>query len=196
MKTKLPRLVTERLVLCAFDLADAPTVERLAGAREVADATLNVPHPYPPGAAVEWISTHPADWEQGERLTLAIRLRESPEDLIGATSLSISATHRHGELGYWIGATFWGMGYATEAARVFIAYAFTELGLHRIQARHFQRNPASGRVMQKLGMQLEGVHRDAYLRWGRFEDTALYGVLAPEWGADGSTPPTQSEVDG
>ena len=63
------------------------------------------------------------------------------------------------------------------------AFGFGKLELHRIQARHFTRNQASGIVMQKLGMQLEGVNREAYLRWGRFEDVTVYGILAQEWAA-------------
>lgn len=63
-----------------------------------------------------------------------------------------------------------------------------ELGLHRIDGRHFVRNAASGGVLQKLGMRFEGVHRDAYLRWGRFEDVAVYACLAFEWKAGNTGP--------
>ena len=58
---------------------------------------------------------------------------------------------------------------------------FGSLGLHRIQARHLTRTPASGRVMQKLGMQPEGVNRDAMRKNDRFEDLAVYGLLVDEW---------------
>jgi RimJ/RimL family protein N-acetyltransferase len=180
----LPSLNTERLLLRPFVAVDAPTVERLAGAREVADTTLTLPHPYPPGAAVGWIDSHGSDWEKQTRLTLAICIAEASDDIIGAISLAMSLEHSHGELGYWIGAGMWGRGYATEAARSVISYGFATLGLHRIQAHHFVRNPASGRVMEKIGMRREGVHRDAYRRWGRFEDIASYAVLAPEWEKD------------
>ena len=176
----LPRLETERLLLRPFVASDAPTVEALAGAWEVAYTTLNIPHPYPAGAAAAWIGGHEAAWETGERLTLAICAAEAPDDAVGAIGLSLVPTHARAELGYWIGFPHWGRGYATEAARVLLLYGFTTLGLNRIQARHFVRNPASGRVMQKLGMRLEGVHRQAYLRWGRFEDVAMYAILASE----------------
>ncbi|HKG93136.1 MAG TPA: GNAT family protein [Gemmatimonadaceae bacterium] len=90
------------------------------------------------------------------------------------------AEHARGELGYWVGAGMWGRGYATEAARAVVSFGFATLGLNRIQARHFLRNPASGRVLQKLGMRCEGMHRQAYRRWGRFEDVAVYAILASE----------------
>lgn len=63
------------------------------------------------------------------------------------------------------------------------------LGIHRIEGRHFTRNAASGRVMQKLGMRPEGVIREAVRRWGTFEDLALYAVLGPEWDAARPAPP-------
>src|SRR5437868_7205178 len=95
----IPTLTTERLVLRAFLTADAPAVERLAGAREVADTTLNIPHPYPAGGGALWIATHVANWEALERLTLAIAPREAPNDLLGAIGLTIAREHAHAEIG-------------------------------------------------------------------------------------------------
>jgi RimJ/RimL family protein N-acetyltransferase len=186
-ESEFPRLVTARLLVRPFEAADGPTVERLAGAREVADTTLTIPHPYPAGGAVEWIATHADEWERRERLSLAICERASPTEILGAIGLGLAMSHARAEIGYWIGIPSWGRGYATEAARAVVSYAFDDLGLHRVQGRHLLRNPASGRVMQKLGMRLEGVHRDLYRRWGQFEDVAVYAVLAHEWEPDASS---------
>ena len=177
---EVPRLLTERLILRPFREGDGPSVEQLAGAREVADTTLTIPHPYPIGGGAAWIATHADAWNRGVDLTLAICDRNETEAVLGAISLRVSQAHRHGEIGYWIGAAYWGRGYATEAARRLTDYAFATIGLRRVQGRHFTRNTASGRVLQKLGMQLEGIHRDAYLRWGRFEHVAVYAILASE----------------
>ena len=184
MVADMPSLTTPRLVLRPFESADGSDVERLAGAWEVADTTLNIPHPYPEGAGVRWIKTHAAAWANGSSLTLAIALRASPTALVGAVSLAMAREHARGELGYWIALAEWGHGYATEAAHAMATFGFGELELHRIQARHFTRNEASGRVMQKLGMRFEGVNRGAYLRWGRFEDVSVYGILAEEWNTE------------
>lgn len=175
-----PLLHTARLTLRPFVPDDAPRVRELAGAYEVAQTTLNLPHPYPEGAAEAWIATHGPAWDAGERATYAIAEREGGA-LVGAIALAISAQHARGELGYWVGVPYWNRGYATEAARALAGLAFGALGLHRVQARHFVRNPASGRVMQKLGMRPEGVNREAMRRWGRFEDVAMYAILAGEW---------------
>lgn len=179
--TDIPHLTTRRLLLRPFRLSDGPSVERLAGMREIADTTLMIPHPYPIGGGALWIADHAAAWARRENLTLAVCAHASPDELIGAINLHMSLTHSHGEIGYWMSVMNWGHGFATEAARALVGYAFDTVALHRVQARHFTRNVASGRVLQKLGMRREGVHRDAFRRFGRFEDVTVYAVLASEW---------------
>lgn len=179
-----PTLQTDRLVLRPCELSDAPDVQRLAGAWEIADTTLRIPHPYPDGAAAEWIRTHQPGWERGTSVTYAITLRGTTP-LIGAIGLDISRHSSWGELGYWVAVSSWNRGYCTEAARAILTLGFTQLRLHRIQARHLTRNPASGRVLQKIGMRLEGVHREAVRKWDRFEDLAVYGALASDFAGGG-----------
>ena len=177
-----PTLTTERLMLRPFVDDDAFEVERLAGMREIADTTLNIPHPYPHGGAAAWIALHEPGWREGTSVTFAVVPRDTSK-LAGAISLMIKREHRRAELGYWIAIDRWNRGYATEASRRVIDFGFETLGLHRIQSRHFLRNPASGRVMQKLGMQREGVERDWAIKWDRYETLALYSILEPEWRA-------------
>jgi ribosomal-protein-alanine N-acetyltransferase len=176
---ELPVLRTARLELRPFVPGDAPRVMELAGAREIADTTLTIPHPYPEGAAEGWIATHQQAWEAGSGLTLAM-VDRSADAVVGAIGLTIKTEHASSELGYWVGVPYWNSGFCTEAARAVLDFAFDVLGLHRVQARHLMRNPASGRVMQKLGMRLEGVHRESVRKWDRFEDLAVYGILANE----------------
>ena len=180
MSAAQPVLVTPRLRLRPFSLADAPDVQRLAGTWAVAATTLTIPHPYPDGAAAAWIGTHEAACASGRGVAYAVTDADGGA-LLGAVSLALTPAHAGAELGYWIAEPAWGRGYATEAATALCAYAFASLSVHRIQARHFTGNPASGRVMQKLGMHREGILRAAVRKDGRFHDLALYAVLAPEW---------------
>jgi ribosomal-protein-alanine N-acetyltransferase len=175
-----PALETERLRLRPFSLTDAGAVQALAGAREVASTTLNIPHPYDDGMAEAWIRTHVPGYEADEQATFALTLRETQE-LVGAIGLVINRPHGRAELGYWVGIPFWNQGYATEAARELLRFGFEELELNRIFAQHVVRNPASGRVMQKAGMQHEARLRQHTNKWGVFEDIDLYGVLVHEW---------------
>jgi RimJ/RimL family protein N-acetyltransferase len=180
MSKERPTLQTKRLILRPFALADAPEVRRLASDRAIADTTLSIPHPYPDGLAEEWIGTHQARYEQGTQVSFAI-VRRADGALLGAIGIHPEAGHGHAEMGYWIGVPYWNQGYTTEAAAAVLHYAFTTLGLHRVFAEHMTRNPASGRVMQKIGMRHEGILREHMLKWGVYEDVAVYGILSSEW---------------
>ena len=175
-----PTLETVRLVLRPFALADAIDVQRLAGMLEVADTTLNVPYPYEDGLAEQWISGRSELFAAGAAVTYALTLQESGA-LIGSAGLRLTPEHRRAELGFWLGVQYWNRGYVTEAARALVNYGFAEMGLHKITASHFARNPASGRVMQKLGMTKEGSLRQDVRKGDGFEDLAVYGLLAEEW---------------
>ncbi|PDW05128.1 GNAT family N-acetyltransferase [Candidatus Viridilinea mediisalina] len=176
----IPTLDSVRLRLRAFNLSDGTAVERLAGDFAIADTTLTIPHPYPEGAAATWIATH-SEWAQcGKRWEWAITERNTGE-LLGAIGLSQERQHQRGELGYWMGQPFWNQGYTSEAAAAVLRHAFTTLGFNRIFAHHFARNPASGRVMQKIGMRLEGCQRQHIRNRDRFEDLVHYAILREEW---------------
>jgi RimJ/RimL family protein N-acetyltransferase len=171
-----PDLITPRLTLRAFRAADAPAVKRMAGDRAIADTTLNIPHPYEDGVAEAWIASHAGLRERSASVTYAVT-RTADDALLGAIGLTLREDQGRAELGYWIGRPYWGKGYATEAAGAMIAYGFERLRLHRIHACHLSRNPASGRVMQKAGMRLEGTLRGHVKKWGVFEDIVVYGIL-------------------
>ena len=174
-----PVLETRRLVLRPFNLSDAQTVQKLAGDRDVASTTKNIPYPYEDGMAEGWISTHQESYEQGKGVTYAITLKD--ETLVGAISLMSIIKEHQAELGYWIGKPYWNQGYCTEAGREMLRYGFVDLGLNRIHASYLSRNPPSGRVMEKLGMTHEGTRRQHVLKWGVFEDLELKGILKKDW---------------
>ena len=175
-----PTLHTARLVLRPYVLADAAQLQALAGAREIADTTRDIPHPYPDGAAEAWIASYDERWRAGTFVSVAICDIVS-DAVLGGMGLTIKPEYASAELGYWLGVPSWGRGYCTEAARELLAYGFEGLRLHRIEASHLTRNPASGRVLHKLGMQREGVRRHAIKKWDVFEDVAVCAILAPEW---------------
>ncbi len=174
----MPTLRTERLILQPFALSDAPTVQRLAGDREVATTTLTIPHPYDDGVAEAWIGKHREYWEEQKSLALAVTTSE--EGLIGAISFALKLAHRRAEVGYWIGVPFWNRGFATEAARALIDFGFDQLGLNRVEAQYFVRNPASRRVLEKVGMKFEGIRREHMVKWDVAEDVGLCAILASD----------------
>lgn len=173
-------LYTQRLILRPFEMEDIPAVHKLAGDKAIADKTLLIPHPYKEEDAQAWISTHPEKRKKDEAVDFAIVHRKQ-NNLIGAIGLTLHPEHYRGTLGYWIGKPYWGNGYCTEAAKGIIDYGFTVLGLNRIGSEHYERNPASGRVMQKIGMKYEGCLKQHLFKWGNFENAVLYGILKSDF---------------
>ena len=134
-----PTLHTERLLLRPFKAADADTVYRLAGVKEVAAGTL-LPHPYDLEAAAQWIAQQQESFAASNAITFAIVLAEE-ELLIGSIGMEIAHEHQLARLSYWLGTNYWNQGYCTEAVRAVLDYGFTRLSLHRIYAPHFHNNP-------------------------------------------------------
>jgi RimJ/RimL family protein N-acetyltransferase len=155
-------------------------VQELAGDVRVADTTSAVPHPYEDGMAASWISTHRGMFESGKGVVFAITLLSSGE-LVGAIGLDIKQDGRRGVFGYWIGAPYWGNGFCTEALIALISFGFEHYEIDRMYAVHMIRNPASGRVMEKAGLQYEGELREHLLARGKLETVRMYGILRREW---------------
>jgi RimJ/RimL family protein N-acetyltransferase len=133
----------------------------LAGDFEVARMTGMIPHPYSETAARAWLDRV----GQGEEGVVFAVSRE--RTLIGCTGYMPMDTE-HAELGYWLGKPFWGIGFATEAARAVIAHAFDAHGFAYLRAGHFMDNFGSQRVLNKLGFYPDGEEmRDCIARGER-----------------------------
>jgi len=177
---KQPDLESDRVLLRPYVERDAVRLQHLAGDHAIADTTLNIPHPYEDGMAEQWIGTHGELFAAGTHVIFAI-IDKATSELVGTVSLTVERRFNKANLGYWIGKPYWGQGYATEASGLIVEYGFRKLGLHRVASTHLTRNPASGKVMQKLGMQYEGTLRGDTMKWDRYEDLCVYGLLADEW---------------
>lgn len=173
-----PSLETQRLILRPFALSDSARVQELAGDRRIYATTQNVPHPYEDGMAEAWIASQASTFANQRGVDLAITLKVSG-DLIGAIGLVATPRHQRAELGYWIGHAYWGQGYCTEAAKAIIHYGFSVLHYHKITSCHIESNPASGRVMEKSGMQREGILVDEVFKDDRFHNVHTYGIIFP-----------------
>jgi [ribosomal protein S5]-alanine N-acetyltransferase len=180
MSARQETLATPRLHLRPFEMRDAAEVQRLAGDPVVSATALELPHPFLDGMAEAWIASHPELHAAGRLSAFAITVRGSGE-LCGAVGLTVEPEHGRASLGYWIGRPHWGRGYATEAARVVIAFGFERMDLRRIHADHLGSNAASGSVLRKLGMRPEGILRQHVRHRGVVDDLVLYGILRSEW---------------
>ena len=115
------------------------------------------------------------------KFQLAVVLKSTGQ-LIGSCGIRMRLPDAYeADIGYELNPQHWGQGYATEAARAIVQFGFTELGLHRIWSWCIADNVGSARVLEKLGMQLEGRLRENEYFKGRWWDTLLYAILDREW---------------
>jgi RimJ/RimL family protein N-acetyltransferase len=142
-------LTTLRLLLRPPMESDVESITGMLGEWEVARNLSSPPHPYGP----EHARAHLANSQQGRadcsgyNFAICRRQDETHVGMIGIRTRGDRAL----EMGYWIGKPYWGAGYATEAGRRMADFAFAELGLSHLMAGWFVDNPASGKVLAKLG---------------------------------------------
>lgn len=134
-------------------------------------------------------------WQEEEpRSRFQLAIVHSSGQLVGTAGLRRRTPEsRVAGLGYELAPSFWGQGYATEAAGALLEYGFSDLALHRIHAHCVAENRASVRVLERVGMRREAVFREHEFFRGRWWDVHWYGILASEWagttaGARASTP--------
>ena len=158
-------------------MADAPELQRRIDDLEIARNTLSIPHPYTLADAESWL----AKKERGDdEAAFAITMRDDGT-LAGCVGIIVHESDALGVLGYWIAAAFRNRGFVSEAVERVLRYGFEDLALNRVEAEHFSRNPASGRVMQKCGMRHEGTLRQRHRKWGEPLDCELYAILRSDW---------------
>ncbi|AEB43961.1 MULTISPECIES: GNAT family N-acetyltransferase [Micromonospora] len=130
-------------------------------------------------AARQWVRRR-ADWSNGTNVALALADPTDPAVLLGSVSL-----HRihdgDASIGYWVVPAARGRGLASAAVARVTAWAFAELGLHRIELCHAVGNPASCRVAERAGYLAEGTLRQSH-RYGdgRRHDEHLHARLATD----------------
>ena len=182
---------TERLLLRPFRLEDGPAVEKLAGDWNVARMTTRIPHPYPAGSGEAWIATHDAARQNNSVYPFAVTRAGELIGCVGLNNLDRKSwTQRVPdeqaalELGYWIGAPFWGQGFATEATAAVITFAFDRLRKTHLVAGCFRDNAASRRVLEKHGFASNGSRMLRSAAQGREVECILMAPLTRDaWAA-------------
>ena len=172
-------LVSNRLYLEPFTRQDAERTTELADDEKLA-SILGLPHPYKLKFAEGWIDSQPELIKKGEEYPLKIVSKEI-QAMIGTITLRIDKANHKGELGYWIGSTYWGYGFATEAVKRMVEFGFKDLELHKIGASVLCRNYNSQKVLEKAGLVKEGMLREDRRLLGKFEDIYVYGILKTEY---------------
>ncbi|MEG3976292.1 GNAT family protein [Microcoleus sp. herbarium8] len=178
--SNLPTIETERLLLRKITLNDASDMFEYACHSEVSEYTMWSTHTsledtkyfikslikmYKKRELVDWGIVHKVD-----------------EKFIGTCGfVEWSMNHSRAEIGYALSGRYWGEGYMSEAVNAVIEFGFREMLLNRIMGRCEVNNIASARVMEKVGMQLEGVLRQQLFVKGRYWDLKIYSILREEF---------------
>lgn len=149
---------TERLLLRPGWKEDAPALFAAIADEGIVRNLASPPWPYSLADAEAFLAT---ERRPDEPCFLLFRRTLGAPELIGTAGLGRKPSGQV-ELGYWIARPHWGLGYATEAAAAVVAIARDALRLDRLIAGHFLDNPASGRVLQKLGFRPIGLVADRY----------------------------------
>jgi RimJ/RimL family protein N-acetyltransferase len=177
---------TARLVLRPFRREDVSDVLAYANDETFARFVPTLPWPYAQEDAEEFVEEAVAhDWSFGPLFAV-----EHDGRVIGSSSLGVDTA----ELGYVIGPAWRGRGFATEVAGQMLAVGFDRCGLEVIWAQTDARNLASRRVLEKVGMRLDGVLRGRRVRWGERSDEHHYSILRDEWRK--ATGPTSRGAEG
>ena len=142
---------TPRLTLRPGWPEDAPALTRAIAHEAVAMKLARLPWPYHEGHAAAWLALPRG---ASDAVCLILSHEHAYPELVGC--IGIEARDGEPELGYWLTPSAWGRGYTTEAGRAVIDMARHALGIRRLRSAHFIDNPASGRVLTKLGFRATG----------------------------------------
>jgi ribosomal-protein-alanine N-acetyltransferase len=178
------RLLGRRVVLRAPRPGDVPELRALLRANATHLSPWSPSRPAASWSSLVEVSRAVArerqEWRRGEAFVLLVALRERGQPLIGRVALTqvVRGGFQNASLGYWIARDRQSRGLGTEAVELALRLAFSQLGLHRVQAAVMPRNLASRRLLDKLGFRQEGLaHRYLQIA-GRWEDHVLYALTS------------------
>ena len=180
MSLPTPTLHTARLRLRPFSEADADALFALHSNAHVLRYWDSPPWT-DRGRAGRFLTTCRQIEEEGSGARLAMD-RVSDRAFVGWCGLTRwNPDYRSASMGYCLAAAAWGHGYATEAARAVLQWAYETLDLNRVQAETDTRNVASAHVLEKLGFVREGTLREDCIVNGEVSDSWVFGLIRREW---------------
>ncbi|MCA1060193.1 GNAT family N-acetyltransferase [Rossellomorea aquimaris] len=177
-----PTLETDRLILRRMRQDDTQIVfDRWLSDERISDHRISPAHKNVLETKIR-VEKIVSGYDSKKFCYWGIELKDS-HDLIGEIDL-YDFDHATGncEVSYSIGYDWWNKGYGTETLKAVVEFAFIHMNLHKLSASHNTDNPASGRIMEKVGMKQEGIIRHMIRNAkGQYKDCAVYGMLREEY---------------
>jgi [ribosomal protein S5]-alanine N-acetyltransferase len=177
MASNNPAINAAPLILRPWKFSDTNALVRHANNPKVSANLRNrFPYPYTPAHAQAWLARCAGVTDRPHDFAI-----EFEAEAIGGIGLEfLSDVHRMtAEIGYWLGESMWGRGFATTAVKAVTSYAFAAFELYRLQAMVFEWNLASARVLEKAGYSFEGRFRNYVVKDDRVGDALIYAKLCP-----------------
>lgn len=176
----LPTLETERLILRKVTLDDVEDMYLYASDEEVAKYVVWDRHKSinDTKAFIEFVLNN---YQNKQVAPWGIEYKENGKFIGTIDFVWWQPNHKTAEIGYVLSKEYWGNGLTTEAAKELIRFGFNEMDLVRIQAKCLVENIASSRVMEKVGMQFEGILRKGLFIKGQHRDLKLYSILREDY---------------
>ncbi len=173
-------LSTNRLYLRIYEISDEKAVYKVINSPGIFATTLNIPYPYPKEQVKIWIHFTMKNCLYKRGYEYGIFSKEGR--YIGNVGIvNIDWANNSAEITYFIGESYWGCGYATEAVQAMLIFAFESLKLERIQGRCMTKNIASLKVMQKCGFSYEGLARHEVVKCGKYQDVWHAAILKEDY---------------
>lgn len=176
----MPKLESERLKFRAIKRSDVDDIYEYSKRPETSQYLLWSPH-HSIYATQELIDVILSKYKAGEYNDWAIVLKKSNKMIGTCGFTNIDDDNKVIEIGYVLNPDYWGQGYATEAVKTIMSFAFNKLGANRVEAKFIKGNEASLAVMKKVGMIFEGYLRDAIVSKGRFKTIGVSSILRREY---------------
>lgn len=176
----LPVLETQRLLLRSLNLNDATDIFEYAADPKVSQYATWSAHKSI-DQSKQFIESVITQYRNHQLAAWGI-VCKADNKVIGTCGFTNwIATARRAEIGYALSSKYWGQGYMPEAVQLLFGFGFGMMKLNRIEARCDLANTASARVMEKVGMQFEGILRQHLFAKGNFYDVKIYSILKQDW---------------
>ena len=178
----IPELSTERLILRRMMVGDCYDMYEYARRADVTQYLTWSPHPNV-DYTKEYLAYLSHHYALGDFYDWALILKDENKMIGTCGFIRFYFPNDCAEVGYVMNPEYRGQGIAPEAPAEVIRFGFSVIGLNRIEAKYIVGNEASRRVMEKVGMRFEGVHREGMKIKERYRDIGVCSVLARDFAA-------------
>lgn len=175
---KMSMIHTPRLALRRLQPQDARDMYEYASLPEITRFLLWEPHP-DLAYTKRYLAYVQGRYRMGDFYDLAVILRDTGKMIGTCGFVRFDDASHSAEVGYVLNPAYHRRGYGTEALSAILHFGFSQLRLHRIEARFMKENVASRRLAEKCGMQFEGIHRDMLMIKGQYRDIGFMSAIQP-----------------